>query len=104
MLRPPLRTTVPLRHTPRVPWFWSDQYNVKLKIAGISKISDNYVVLGNPKEEKFSVLYLYENKLVALDSINDQKTFVIGKKLIQAKTELAIKQLREKNINLKDFL
>ena len=88
----------------KIPWFWSDQYNIKLKMAGISNISDNSLVLGNPKEEKFTVLYFSKNKLVALDAINDQKKFMIGKKLIESKKKLDKTKLKEKKINLKDCL
>jgi 3-phenylpropionate/trans-cinnamate dioxygenase ferredoxin reductase subunit len=54
-----------------VPWFWSDQADLKLQIAGLSTGYDQTVVRGNPDEEKFSVLYFREGRLIAIDSVND---------------------------------
>ncbi len=71
-----------------VPWFWSDQYNIKLQIAGISQHHDRRVIRGYPKEEKFAVFYLKENRLIAIDAINSPREFMAGKKLIEMLSEV----------------
>ena len=88
----------------QIPWFWSDQYNIKLKIAGISTGYENYVVRGNISEEKFSVFYLKEERLIAIETINDNKAFSVGKKLIKNQTSIPLDDLEDQNLDLKSFL
>lgn len=59
-----------------VPWFWSDQADLKLQIAGLSTGFDQTVVRGNPDDEHFSVLYYREGRLIAIDSINDAPDYM----------------------------
>ena len=61
----------------KIPWFWSDQYNIKLQIAGISQNHDNHTIRGLPEEEKFSVFYQKDKRLIAVDAINNSKEFFI---------------------------
>jgi len=68
----------------QVPWFWSNQYDVKLQIAGISSNYDECIVEGSLKEEKFTVFYFMKEKLVAVDTINNNKAFTKGRKLISS--------------------
>ena len=53
-----------------VPWFWSDQYDLKLQIAGLTDGYDDHVVRGEPDSESFSVLYYRHGRLLAVDAIN----------------------------------
>jgi len=64
-----------------VPWFWSDQYNIKLQIAGISQDHDHRVIRGYPEEEKFAVFYQKEKRLIAVDAINSPKRIYGWKKM-----------------------
>lgn len=59
-----------------VPWFWSDQADLKLQIAGLSTGYDQTVVRGNPDDEKFSVLYFREGRLIAIDTVNDAPDYM----------------------------
>ena len=59
-----------------VPWFWSDQADLKLQIAGLSTGYDQTVVRGNPDDEKFSVLYFKAGRLIAIDSVNDVLSYM----------------------------
>lgn len=59
-----------------VPWFWSDQADLKLQIAGLSTGFDQTVVRGNPDDEHFSVLYYREGRLIAIDSVNDAPDYM----------------------------
>ena len=59
-----------------VPWFWSDQADLKLQIAGLSAGYDHTVVRGNPAEDKFSVLYYRSGKILAIDAVNDAPEYM----------------------------
>ena len=87
-----------------VPWFWSDQYNIKLQIAGISQDHDHRVIRGFPEEEKFAVFYQKEKRLIAVDAINSPKEFVTGKKLIERQTEIPLELLQDMNFDLKEMV
>ena len=83
-----------------VPWFWSDQYNIKLQIAGISKDHDQRVIRGLPEEEKFSVFYQKENRLIAVDAINSPKEFMVGKKWIAMQAKIPFELVQNRDIDL----
>jgi 3-phenylpropionate/trans-cinnamate dioxygenase ferredoxin reductase subunit len=64
------------------PWFWSDQYNVKLQTAGLSQGYDETIVRGDMAQKKFALFYLKEGKIIAVDAINSPKDFMKAKALI----------------------
>ncbi|MDH3417882.1 MAG: FAD-dependent oxidoreductase [Gammaproteobacteria bacterium] len=66
----------------QIPWFWSDQYDLKLQIAGISTGYDRVVLRGDPAERKFAAYYLRDSRLIAVDAINSPKDFLLGKRLV----------------------
>lgn len=66
------------------PWFWSDQYDVKLQIAGFGLGHDETLVRPGQREGSVSVWYFREGKLIAVDAVNDAKAYVTGKKLLEA--------------------
>ena len=84
-----------------VPWFWSDQYNIKLQIAGISQDHDHRVIRGYPEEEKFAVFYQKEKRLVAVDAINSPKEFMVGKKWIAMQAKIPFELIRNMDVDLK---
>lgn len=65
------------------PWFWSNQYDLKLQTAGISLGYDATVLRGDPAKRSFSVVYLRDGKVIALDCVNMIKDFVQGRKMIE---------------------
>lgn len=66
-----------------VPWFWSDQFDVKLQIAGLSDGYDLVVERGDSRRGRsFSLCYLKEGRLLAVDAVNRPRDFVIGKKMV----------------------
>lgn len=65
-----------------LPWFWSDQYDIKLQIAGLSEGYDTTVVTGSPESHKFYVAYLRENQLIAVDSINSARSHMMARRVI----------------------
>lgn len=67
-----------------VPWFWSDQYDVKLQIAGLSTGFDRTETVGDPSEGRFSVHYFAGPHLLAVDSINDPRSHMMARRDIAA--------------------
>lgn len=87
----------------QVPWFWSDQYDLKLQIAGLSEGYDEVVVRGNPEDASFSCLYLREGCLIACDSINAPRDFVQSKGLIAERKCIDPARLGDSGTQLKDL-
>ena len=65
------------------PWFWSNQYDLKLQTAGLSTGYDATVLRGDPAARSFSVVYLRDGQVIALDCVNAMKDFVQGRKLVE---------------------
>jgi 3-phenylpropionate/trans-cinnamate dioxygenase ferredoxin reductase subunit len=78
-----------------VPWFWSDQYDLKLQIAGLSQGYDDVVLRGDPAGRSFSAYYLAAGRLIAVDAINSPREFVHGKKLVAAGLTIDADRLRD---------
>ena len=85
-----------------VPWFWSDQYDLKLQIAGISHSDDRAVLRGDPATRSFSCVYLRNGRIVAINSINSPRDFMQSKSLISAHALMDLDKLCDKNVILKD--
>tara|TARA_R110000751_G_scaffold12408_7_gene42593 strand:+ start:20488 stop:21735 length:1248 start_codon:yes stop_codon:yes gene_type:complete len=85
------------------PWFWSDQYDLKLQIAGLSQDYDEIVVRGDPKDRKFAAFYLRNGTLIAVDAINSPPEFLASKKLIMSGAKLAPDMLGDTSISMKDI-
>lgn len=65
-----------------VPWFWSDQFEIRLQIAGILKPDYTVLVRGEPNSGSFTVLHIHDNQLKALEAVNQPKDFILGRRLI----------------------
>jgi 3-phenylpropionate/trans-cinnamate dioxygenase ferredoxin reductase subunit len=65
-----------------LPWFWSDQYDLKLQIAGLSEMGDRVVLRGDPASRRFAAYYLRRGAVAAVNAINSGKDFLGGRKLI----------------------
>ena len=87
-----------------VPWFWSDQYDLKLQIAGLSEGYDETILRGDKKTKSFSCLYLKEGKIIAIDAINRPKDFIQSKVLIQEKRRIDREKASNDDIELKQFI
>ena len=66
------------------PWFWSNQYDLKLQTVGLSLGFDREVLRGDPAARSFAVIYLRQGQVIALDCVNNVKDFVQGRKLVEA--------------------
>ena len=87
-----------------VPWFWTDQYHIKLQMAGLSHGYDLAVTRGDPASHKFSVLYFKQNQLIAIDSIHRPGEHMAGRKLIAGGTSLRPEQGADLSVELKTFV
>jgi 3-phenylpropionate/trans-cinnamate dioxygenase ferredoxin reductase subunit len=85
---------------PEVPWFWSDQYDLKLQIAGLSEGHDAAVVRGDPALRSFAVFYLRQGALLAVDAVNSPREFTAGKKLIASRARVPVETLRDSSVDL----
>lgn len=87
----------------QVPWFWSDQYDLKLQIAGLSAGFDDVVIRGDRDAHAFSCAYLRDGRLIAVDAINAPRDFMQSKPLIAAGTPVDRSRLADASVMLKDL-
>ena len=88
-----------------LPWFWSDQYNLKLQIAGLSQGFDQVVVRGDiNNSRKFAAFYLQAGKLLAVDAINSPLEFMLGKRLLTLGISPDPSVLADTDFDLKSLL
>ena len=88
----------------KVPWFWSDQYELKLQIVGLSQHYDNVVLRGDPDSRAFSCCYLRDGELIALDAVNHAKDFMAARKLIAERARPDVARLADPAVALRDTL
>jgi 3-phenylpropionate/trans-cinnamate dioxygenase ferredoxin reductase component len=87
-----------------VPWFWTDQYDIHLQMAGLPLGFDQVVTRGDPESRKFSVFYYRAGKLCAVDSINRPADHMLARKLIGAHATLSPDQAKDESFDLKTSL
>lgn len=88
-----------------LPWFWSDQYDLKLQIAGLNQGYTDVVIRGDIEGSRsFAAFYLREGKLLAVDAINRPREFMLGKKLIVGEIDVDVTKLGDESVDLKDML
>lgn len=88
----------------KVPWFWSDQYDLKMIIVGLSQGYDEAITRGSPASRSFSVCYLREGELIAVDTVNAPKDQMAARKLVAARARPDRAKLAEPDIPLRDCL
>lgn len=86
----------------QLPWFWSDQYDIKLQTAGLLQDYDSALVRGSPTDKKFSVFYLRDGQLIACDSINAPADFMNAKKMVLAEAKPDPIKVADSEVPLKD--
>lgn len=87
--------------TPEVPWFWSDQYDVKLQIAGLPFDADRQVVRGDPTASGFAVFHLNGDRIVCVEAVNAPPEFMAGKQLIAKATPVDTGKLADPAVSMK---
>jgi 3-phenylpropionate/trans-cinnamate dioxygenase ferredoxin reductase component len=91
----------PVAHD-RVPWFWSDQFDDKLLIVGLSQDYDRQVLRGDPASRSFSVCYLKGRELLAVEAVNHSRDYMAARKLIADRTLMDVERLADGQIALKE--
>ncbi|WP_149739470.1 FAD-dependent oxidoreductase [Rhizobium sp. RU20A] len=86
------------------PWFWSDQFDIKLQIAGLGRAGDETVLRPGQREGSVSVWYFRDGHLKAVDAINDAKAYVTAKKLLELGRSPSIETIRDTGIDLKTLI
>jgi 3-phenylpropionate/trans-cinnamate dioxygenase ferredoxin reductase component len=87
-----------------LPWFWSDQFDIRLQTAGLATTWDHLAIRGDPESGKFSVFLFDQRRLRAVDSINRPLDHLAARKLIAASSPIAPEQAADENMELKTFL
>jgi 3-phenylpropionate/trans-cinnamate dioxygenase ferredoxin reductase subunit len=88
----------------QVPWFWTDQYDVKMQMAGLSAGHDQAVVRGNPDAGRsFAVFYLRDRTLIAVDAVNRAPEFMMSKQLIAERARIDAARLGDESVAMKDM-
>jgi 3-phenylpropionate/trans-cinnamate dioxygenase ferredoxin reductase subunit len=90
-------------HYSDIPWFWSDQYDLKLQIAGLSTGYDDAIIRGDMAARSFSCVYLRDGILIAIDAINRPKDFMQAKSLIAAHAVIEPQVLADADIELRNM-
>lgn len=86
------------------PWFWSNQYDLKLQTIGLSIGYDQSVVRGDPATRSFSVISLKQGKVIALDCVNATKDYVQGRKLVETGAVIDPARLADMTVPLKEMI
>jgi 3-phenylpropionate/trans-cinnamate dioxygenase ferredoxin reductase subunit len=87
-----------------IPWFWSNQYDLKLQTAGLSTGHDRAVLRGDPATRSFSVVYLKQGRVIAIDCVNATKDYVQGRMIVTAGLLATPGQLADTRTPLKELL
>ena len=85
-----------------IPWFWSDQYDLKLQMVGFSADGDSQVLRGDMDTHQFAIFYLKDGKVVAADAVNSPKEFMLCKQLVGKPADAA--KLADPETDLKSLL
>lgn len=85
----------------QVPWFWSDQYDLKLQTAGVNTGYDEIVLRGDPETRSFAAFYLRAGRLLAVDAINRPAEFVAARNIISKQLAVSAARLSDENIAAK---
>ncbi len=87
-----------------VPWFWSNQYDLKLQTAGLSRGYDDLVVRGSIDQRSFTIIYLRAGKITALDCVNSVRDYLPGRALVAARTTVDRAALADRDVPLKSLI
>lgn len=87
-----------------VPWFWSDQGDLKLQMVGLTAGADQTVIRGDPRERKFSVFCYRNGKIAGIESVNKPGDHMFGRKLLASGADIAPSQAQDPGFDLKAYL
>ena len=87
-----------------VPWFWSDQYDLKLQMVGLSHGYDRLVLRGDPALRSFTAFYLHDGLVVAADCVGRPKEFMLSKRIVAARVPASPESLADESFDLKSLV
>ena len=87
-----------------IPWFWSDQYELKLQMVGFSTNADQEVLRGDPSSNQFARFYLENGVLVAADAVNSPKEFMACRQLVAKQAKVDVEKLADSEVPIKELL
>ncbi len=87
-----------------VPWFWSDQYNLKLQMVGLSQGHERIVIRGAMDSDSFAAFYMQGGTVIAVDAVNRPQDFMFGKKMVAARLQADPASLADEAIALKSLV
>ncbi len=91
-------------HYTATPWFWSNQYDLKLQTVGLSIGYDQTVLRGDPSTRSFSILYLKKGRVIALDCVNNVRDYSHGRKLVELGVQVDTTEVADSSRQLKEWL
>jgi len=89
---------------PPVPWFWSNQYDLKLQTVGLSVGHDRTILRGRPEDRSFSLVYLRNGRVIALDCVNSVRDYAQGRRLVAGGVQADSDMLADQSIPLKELV
>ncbi|MDO9588843.1 MAG: FAD-dependent oxidoreductase [Brevundimonas sp.] len=89
--------------TPEVPWFWSDQYDLKLQIAGLPDGADRQVVRGDIESGAFAVFHLDGDRIVCVEAVNAPPEFMAGRLMISRAKAVDAVRLADRSVSMKEI-
>lgn len=84
-----------------IPWFWSDQFNVKLQMVGLSNGYNNIILRQEILDNSFSIWYFKDDELLAVDAVNNAKAYILGGRFIENRQSIDKNKLRDTTIPIK---
>ena len=88
----------------QIPWFWSDQYDLKFQIAGLNTDYDEHIVRGQPENNSFSVFYFKDGNMISSDCVNSAPDHMMSRRFIFNKTEIDLEKLQNREIPIKEVI
>jgi len=87
-----------------VPWFWSEQHDLKLQMAGLGEATDTLVLRGRPEDHRFTAFHLREGRVAAAHSVNRPGEHLLSRKLVAARLAIGADELADESFDLKAAL
>ena len=88
--------------TPEVPWFWSDQYDIKLQIAGLADGADHQVLRGDLESGTFAVFHLAGDRILCVEAVNAPDEFMAGRLMISRAEPVDAARLADRSVSMKE--
>ena len=89
---------------PEVPWFWSDQFELKLQICGLLGGEDAVTVRGDPAADRFALFHTAAERLIAVEAVNSPRDFIAGKSLLRERRSIDLDRLGDESVSLRELV